>query len=167
MFSDKFWHATRVAHGTPYVRQQALIASNKSTRNNQKLGNGSKNLWRQRKNKMFKMRNSFLLHMSVIRKCIDTYILLVDDHDAVANSYRPSTNKLVSTHHRAGLSYSRSSFTGNTLRDDTHLTALKIVQFSRPPTPLVQLRPIFFYPFNLGRPISNENPSLSKWSLIS
>ena len=167
MFSYKFWHATRVAHGTPYVRQQALIASNKSTRNSQKLGNGSKNLWKQRKNKMFKMRNSFLLHMSVIRKCIDTYILLVDDHDAVANSYQPSTNKLVSTHHRAGLSYSRSSFTGNTLRDDTHLTTLKIVQFSRPPTPLVQLRPIFFYPFNLGRPISNESPSLSKWSLIS
>ena len=156
-----------MAHDTPYVRQQALIASNKSTRNNQKLGNGSKNLWRQRKNEMFKMRNSFLLHMSVIRKCIDTYILLVVDHDAVANSYLPSTNKLVSTHHRASLSYSRSSLTRNTLRDDTHLTSLKIVQFSRPPTPLVQLRPIFFYPFNLGRPISKESPSLSKWSLIS
>ena len=36
------------------------------------------------------------------------------------------------------------------------MTSMKIVQFSRPPTPLVQLRPKFFHPLDLGRPISNE-----------
>ena len=44
------------------------------------------------------------------------------------------------------------------IRDDTHMTSMKIVQFSRPP-PLVQLRPKFFHPLDPGRPISNEPPS--------
>ena len=49
------------------------------------------------------------------------------------------------------------------IRDDTHMTSMKIVQFSTPPrpTPLVQLRPKFFHPLDLGRPISNKIPSLS------
>ena len=38
------------------------------------------------------------------------------------------------------------------------MTPMKIVQFSRPPTPLVQLRPKFFHSLDLGRPISNELP---------
>ena len=33
-------------------------------------------------------------------------------------------------------------------RDDTHTTSMKIIQFSRPPTPLVQLRPKFFHPLD-------------------
>ena len=33
---------------------------------------------------------------------------------------------------------------------------MKIVQFSRPPTPLVHMCPKFFYPLNLERPISSE-----------
>ena len=41
-------------------------------------------------------------------------------------------------------------------RDDTHMTSMKIVQFSRPPPPLVQLRAKFFHPLDLARPISNE-----------
>ena len=43
--------------------------------------------------------------------------------------------------------------------DDKYMTSMKIVQFSRPPTPFVQLRPNFFHPLDLGRPISDE-PSL-------
>ena len=43
-------------------------------------------------------------------------------------------------------------------RDDTHMTSMKIIQFSRPPTPLVQLRPKSFHPLDLGCPISNEPP---------
>ena len=38
------------------------------------------------------------------------------------------------------------------------MASMKIVQFSRPPTPLVQLRPKFFHLLDLGRPISNEPP---------
>ena len=38
------------------------------------------------------------------------------------------------------------------------MTSMKIVQFSRPPTALVQLRPKFFHPLDLGRLISNETP---------
>ena len=38
------------------------------------------------------------------------------------------------------------------------MTSLKTVQFSRPPTPLVQLRPKFFHPLDLGPHISNEPP---------
>ena len=38
------------------------------------------------------------------------------------------------------------------------MTSMKVVQFSRPPHPLVQLRPKFFHPLDLGRPISNEPP---------
>ena len=44
-------------------------------------------------------------------------------------------------------------------RDDTHMTSTKIVQFSRPPSPFVQLRPKFFHPLELGRPISKDAPS--------
>ena len=46
------------------------------------------------------------------------------------------------------------------LSDDTHLTSMKIGQFSRPPTPLVQLLPKFFHPLDLGSPISNEVPPI-------
>ena len=42
------------------------------------------------------------------------------------------------------------------LRDDTHMTSMKIVQFSRPPTQLVQLSPNLIHHLGLGRPISNE-----------
>ena len=40
------------------------------------------------------------------------------------------------------------------------MTSMKIVQFSRPPTPLVQLREKFFHSLELGRPISNEPHAL-------
>ena len=36
--------------------------------------------------------------------------------------------------------------------------SMKFFQFSRTPTPLVQLRSKFFHPFDIGRPISNEPP---------
>ena len=39
------------------------------------------------------------------------------------------------------------------------MMSMKIVQFSRPPTPLLQLRPKFFHRLDLGRPISNERTS--------
>ena len=45
------------------------------------------------------------------------------------------------------------------LRDDTHLTSMKIIQFSRPLTPIVRLRPKFFHALDLGRPVSNEPAS--------
>ena len=38
------------------------------------------------------------------------------------------------------------------------MTSMKIVQFSRPSTPLVHLRPKFFLPLDLRRPISNKPP---------
>ena len=44
------------------------------------------------------------------------------------------------------------------LMDDTRMTSMKIVQFSRPFSPLVQLCPKFFHPHDLGRLISNEPP---------
>ena len=55
------------------------------------------------------------------------------------------------------------------VRDDTHMTSMKIVQFSRLPTPLVNthlvnLCPKFFHPLHLGRPISNESPLLPSLS---
>ena len=37
---------------------------------------------------------------------------------------------------------------------------MKVVQISRPPTSLVQLRPEFFHPLDLGHPISNEPTAL-------
>ena len=40
------------------------------------------------------------------------------------------------------------------------MTSMKIAQFSRPPTPLVQLFPKLFHPLDLGRPIANESPHL-------
>ena len=37
------------------------------------------------------------------------------------------------------------------------------IQFSRPPTPLVQLRPKFFHPHDLGRPVlTNDNQSIER-----
>ena len=45
------------------------------------------------------------------------------------------------------------------LRDDTHMTSIKIIQFSRPPNPFFHLRPKFFHLVDLGRPISNEPPT--------
>ena len=50
---------------------------------------------------------------------------------------------------------SNSSFR---IRDDTHMMSMKIVEFSKPPTPFVHLRPKFFHPLELGRSISNEPP---------
>ena len=44
------------------------------------------------------------------------------------------------------------------LRDYTHMTSMKIVQFSKPPTTLVHLRQKLFDSLDLGRPISNEHP---------
>ena len=35
------------------------------------------------------------------------------------------------------------------IRDDTHVTSMKIAQFSRPSSPLVQLRPKFFHALEL------------------
>ena len=52
----------------------------------------------------------------------------------------------------------------DSLKDDIHMTSMKNAQFSRPatPTPLVHLRPTFFHPLDLGRPISNNpTPHLS------
>ena len=50
--------------------------------------------------------------------------------------------------------------------DDTHMTSIKIVQFSRPPPTLpVHLRPKLFHPLNRGRLISNELPPLPPSSL--
>ena len=45
------------------------------------------------------------------------------------------------------------------IRDDTHMTAIKIVQFLRPPTPLVHLHPKFFHLIDHGRLISDEPSS--------
>ena len=41
------------------------------------------------------------------------------------------------------------------IRDDTNMTSMKIVQFSRPLSPPLPLRPKFFHPLDLGRQISN------------
>ena len=41
-----------------------------------------------------------------------------------------------------------------TIRDDTHMASMKIVQFLRPSTHFVHLRPQFFHSFDLERPIS-------------
>ena len=38
------------------------------------------------------------------------------------------------------------------------MTSMKIVQFSRSPTPLSIYAQKFFHPLDLGRPISNEPP---------
>ena len=48
------------------------------------------------------------------------------------------------------------------IRDDTHMTSMKIVQFSRHTTPLVQLRPKYYHPLDLQRPVSNISSSLSR-----
>ena len=58
------------------------------------------------------------------------------------------------------------------IRDDTHVTSMKIAQFSRPSSPLVQLRPKFFHALELdvqfqtppSPPTSTlPPPPLSKW----
>ena len=52
------------------------------------------------------------------------------------------------------------------LRDDTHMTSMKIVKYLRPPTTLVHLRQKFFNPLDLGRPIqANPPPPLLPLSL--
>ena len=43
----------------------------------------------------------------------------------------------------------------NYLRDDTHMTSMKIVQFLRHVTPFFHLRPTFLHPLDIGRTISN------------
>ena len=53
-------------------------------------------------------------------------------------------------------------FYENTARDDAHMTSMKILQLSRPPTPLVHHRPKFFHPLDLGRPISKFQTNLAK-----
>ena len=50
-------------------------------------------------------------------------------------------------------------------RDDTHMTSMKIVQFSRSFTTLVHLCPKFVHPLELGHPISNDPNSISDESL--
>ena len=42
------------------------------------------------------------------------------------------------------------------------MTSMKIAQFSKALTPLAHLRPKFFHPIDLGRPISNELPPIPK-----
>ena len=44
----------------------------------------------------------------------------------------------------------------NRLRDDEHMSSMKIVKFFGPPTSLVHLRPKFSHPLDVERPISNE-----------
>ena len=44
------------------------------------------------------------------------------------------------------------------IRDDTHMSSMKIVQSSRPSIPLVHPRPKFFHHLDLGRPMSNDPP---------
>ena len=46
------------------------------------------------------------------------------------------------------------------IRDNTHMTSMKIVQFSPPPHPtrLARLRPKFFHALDFGRPISDNAP---------
>ena len=46
------------------------------------------------------------------------------------------------------------------LRDDTHMTAMKIAPFLWPCTPLVHLRPTFFHSLDYGRPTSNFDITL-------
>ena len=45
------------------------------------------------------------------------------------------------------------------IRDNTHMTSMKIVQFSRPLSPFVYLLPKIFCVLDLERPILNEPPS--------
>ena len=47
-----------------------------------------------------------------------------------------------------------------TIRDDANIISIKIVQFWKPHTPLVHLRPQFLHLFDLGRPNLNEPPPL-------
>ena len=55
----------------------------------------------------------------------------------------------------------------HTVRDDTHVASMKIVQFSRSITPLVQLRPKFLHPLDLGHPVSNKSPSFPSYNQIT
>ena len=52
------------------------------------------------------------------------------------------------------------------LRDDTHMTSMKIVQFSRPLTLSVHLLPKSFLPLHLARPISSEPQSPSDTMIV-
>ena len=52
------------------------------------------------------------------------------------------------------------------LRDDTHMTSVKIVQFSGPPIFLVHPRPKLFYPLTLDVQFQTNTP-LSKWEPIN
>ena len=45
------------------------------------------------------------------------------------------------------------------IRNDTHMTSMKILQFSRLPTPLVQLRPKFSTPLTLDVQFQTKPPS--------
>ena len=61
------------------------------------------------------------------------------------------------------------AFTGinyEQIRHDTQITSTKIVEFSRPPIPLVYLCPKFFHPLDFGRPIPNKPPSLNDNQLV-
>ena len=44
-----------------------------------------------------------------------------------------------------------------TNKSSGHMTFMKIVKFSRPLTPSVNLRPKFFHSLDLGRPVLNES----------
>ena len=44
----------------------------------------------------------------------------------------------------------------SSLRDNTHMTSMKIAQFSKSLSPLVHLCPKFFYPVDLGCPIPKK-----------
>ena len=48
-----------------------------------------------------------------------------------------------------------------TNKSSAHMTFMKIVEFSRPLTPCVNLSPNFFHSLDLGRPVLNESPTLS------
>ena len=47
-----------------------------------------------------------------------------------------------------------------TNKSSTHMTFMKIVKFSRPLTPSVNICPKFFHSLDLGRPVLNESPHL-------
>ena len=53
------------------------------------------------------------------------------------------------------------------LRDDTYMTSMKFVKFSRPPPPppppACPTKSKILPPLELGRPISNNPPPFSKW----
>ena len=74
-------------------------------------------------------------------------------NDAVLKTFLSSAKSL----HRYFI-MKHQTFLTSYFRDNTHMTSMKIVPFSRPRS-LVHLLPKFFH-LNLGRPISNEHPLL-------